>query len=249
MVDEDGHAAGGDVLSRVRKMLEAGGYPLEMRVARTLNDAGLTVRQAMHYQATGRVGEGVAREIDVLAWRSTGTSSPLLIVECKSKPDPWVLFVGEPAIEDVPQPLAERIFSYMLGEPLAAEWLHNETPLLELQPIWGHSLTAMKTGQGKDSAYDAVRQVLSGADGALAAMRDRGEAVAFPLIVTTGPLVSARLDPAGAIQLANINRAQLRQFDPAVSDRPVLIDIITEDALPQYATDAYATFEALDLGD
>lgn len=239
------------VTEKVRQWLDQGGYPLEMRVARALNDAGFTVRQSAYYEAATASG-GIAREVDVLGWRATGTSSPLLVVECKSKPEPWVLFIGEPAIEDVPEPLAERLFTYMLGEPLPGAWPTAEAPLLELQPTWGHSLVAMSTtNNARDSAHDAVRQVISAANGVLGGV-DADSAygtVAFPVIVTSGALAAVRLGADGqAINIDQVNRVQLRRVDPAASARPFLIDIITEDALQEYAKDAYATFAALDLG-
>lgn len=106
-----------DLESKVLKALRATGYPLELRVAKTLRDAGAHyVNQSRHY--VDRTTEKV-REIDAVAvWRERRDEEHVftyLVAECKSKPRPWVVFdANEGATADL-NVLFDTLYTVEIG--------------------------------------------------------------------------------------------------------------------------------------
>ena len=86
---------GEDRASYVRRWLKEQGYPLEMRVADALRRAGFRVRQSAYFSDPD---ENKPRELDVVAsyvWDAAAISWELVVlVECKSAAEPWVLFTA-----------------------------------------------------------------------------------------------------------------------------------------------------------
>jgi hypothetical protein len=82
--------------SRVQRWVEGQGYPLEMRVAQTFEQAGFEVSQSQKYLDPGT---DELREIDVVASLNRQydaiTIATTLFIECKySEDEPWVVFTS-----------------------------------------------------------------------------------------------------------------------------------------------------------
>lgn len=86
-----------DLINKVRKWLDTQGYPLEMKVARSFQNAGFRVASSEYYLDPD---EKKPREIDLIASMDTmiagKTFQLAFAVECKSsKGSPWVCFQGD----------------------------------------------------------------------------------------------------------------------------------------------------------
>jgi hypothetical protein len=107
--------------------LNAQGYPLEMRVARSFQQQGFSVIQSDYYKDPE---SGDMREIDVHTILDYhGAEFPVhvgFVIECKlSKDKPWILFTGStspPGVVTVEQRPAST-----LGEKLLSALAHERT--------------------------------------------------------------------------------------------------------------------------
>src|SRR6056297_2787184 len=107
-----------DLTERVAGWLEEQGYPLEMRTAKVVRDAGLRGVQGAYYPDPE---SGAQREIDIVAHTGdlTGLLSLSLVIECKASRDkPWVLFTSEQNEQG-----KNRLFSFAVSTKVGREGL------------------------------------------------------------------------------------------------------------------------------
>jgi translation elongation factor EF-Ts len=104
------------------------------------------------------------------------------------------------------------------------------------------------TDPAGDMAYKAMWSVTK-ATLALAAQLQENEnlrrMVLFPVIAIRGQLFEAPLHEDGEITVTEIKRGQVDWSHPASSTGRVLIDIVTEDAIEDFADDVKAAVEAM----
>ena len=211
---------------RVLKRLRETGYPLELRVAAAMRNAdAYYVNQSRHYvdPITSKI-----RETDVIGcWRAVRGDKYVftyLVVECKSKPRPWVVFdANEGLTHDV---------EILLGSLSTLE-LYEEPQLLTrvkdpffpvqgtfLEPVqFGHAVVDSKVGKtdtvdNRDDAYNAVMAAMSAVGGFLndvdgdeLAAAARVAAVVLPVVVTGGSLYRGWLDDTGDVDIEAVDLA------------------------------------------
>ncbi len=162
--------------ANVLNALTRSGYPLEMRVAALARRSGANaVEQSRFYED---LASQKIREIDVVAtWlASNGPNAHgqvSLVIECKDKPRPWVLFDSDDGLEANPYSL----FSLLAEPPKIASRLPilNKNPSLFsvgtlLQPVRiSHSIVdpTKKGDSDQDGAWSATQQVVTSLDGYL----------------------------------------------------------------------------------
>lgn len=177
---------------KVVKALRRSGYPLELRVAARLRQGEHHyVQHTRHYvdPATGKI-----REIDVVACyratRGTNSSFAYLVVECKNKPHPWVVFEPDESTVDLGA-LATSLFAQEFYEPPRLTKIINShlfpADRTFLEPVRiGRSIVEAKVGRdesgspvdvdgsqknaaqrdgGPDGAYSAVQAAVSAVEG------------------------------------------------------------------------------------
>lgn len=214
--------------SYVRKWLESSGRALELRAARTLRQVGLaSVEPSLSYKdvVTDRL-----RETDVVArftWLSMESvpSSITAAVECKSgRKHAWVAFYADDEFE--PRKDLDDWVTFAHGpfvgvtQGLPELWI-GQDPFVRT-PVATHVVAARNADSGteddKNPAGDAVRQVLS----ATSAIRSRYIAnqtseriglVCVPIIVTSAPLISCRLDDRGDVQIEPVEQVDVWGYD------------------------------------
>jgi hypothetical protein len=199
-------------LDALRTWLHRSGYPLEFRVAAAFREAGFTVYQGVHYPAENPEAVG-ARDIDVLAVREEFTqkhpmtrSSVIFVVECKTSPVPWVLFRSNAEGGKWEAVGSLRMNAVSDLDVLGALDLEQDPWALRMPAnaafgaaaVAGKGRVGVQDGGGSDSgpgrssqrdfAFDAIRQVVSAADGILHESPAHIPSVAIPVVV-----VSARL--------------------------------------------------------
>ena len=253
-----------DLEAGVRTWLHTKGFPLEMRVARTLAAHGGLVDQGIQY---ADVTTGTIRESDVRATflrdDDAGAHLLSLVIECKSTTSPWVLFVGgerdydpwsAPGVEDDTCDDCARLV------PLGADAWLRETQL-------GYAITEKRTdkGQARDKARDAVMAVTSAAISALrweldhqASMRTaagNGSAgssvnlavhralVLVPTVVTTSPLFACALDEDGNVQLQRVRRGVVSVMHEQ-SPEPLSVLVLVAEDLGSFAVAARAVTQS-----
>ncbi|MGW1344257.1 hypothetical protein ACWCOV_24680 [Kribbella sp. NPDC002412] len=186
------------LIDRVRSGLEAGGYPLEMRVARMMRQHhAQSVEQSRYYvdRKTGAI-----RETDVIAmWStSTGPDDPeiiepdavaghvgctylYLVMECKSAPSPWVIFDdgGQPRRdpgESLQMTISQErpVDGIHLGRFLGGEKHDAEGTLFGPSRVGSGivevRLKGQEAGNRPNKAWEAVQAAISAAYGVLADM-------------------------------------------------------------------------------
>lgn len=233
---------GDDFLGGVRQWLEKSGYAFELRIARAFRDGGARpVDLSFTYTDAN---SGALREGDVLAqfgWTAFNDTpaSVEIVVECKSGRDhPWVAFYDKviargSALEDWVY-FAHGPF-VGITEPLAESWIGY--PPFDATRIASH-LVAAHANDSRNPAGDAVRQLLSAAEGRRQRYlerqsRDRRGCVIVPVAVTGGRLVDCQLDANGTVRLEEVDAAVVA--GPRRGEKPARVFVVTESAVTQFA--------------
>ena len=216
--------------ARVLKALRETGYPLELRVAAALRSSPRSpyyVNQSRHYvdPVTGKL-----READVIAcWRVASGAHVVfayLVIECKSKPWPWVVFDADEGLTGRPRDLLESLYldeipqGGRLSKRLDDRWLKVDRTLLEPVRL-GHAVVDSKIAKADDNdvnhdaAYKAVQAAMSAVRG-FSADTDREEleatgkeidVVVIPAVVTGGSLYRGWLDASNDVDVEAVDLA------------------------------------------
>lgn len=233
---------GDDFLGGVRQWLEKSGHAFELRIARAFREGGARpVDMSFSYTDAG---SDALREGDVLAqfgWTAMNDTpaSVEVVVECKSGRDhPWVAFYDKvfargSALEDWVH-FAHGPF-VGVTEPLAEAWIGY--PPFDATRIASH-LVAAHAKDSRNPANDAVRQVLSAAEGRRNRYierqgQDRRGCVIVPVVVTGGRLVECQLDADGKVRLEEVSSAVVA--GPRRGEKPARVFVITESAVQDFA--------------
>lgn len=243
--------------ARLTRWLETQGYPLEMLVAQTFQQAGARVIQSDYYVDL-KTGEN--REIDVVAsWQDDLDDIIVrvcLMMECKtSKDKPWIMFVSEDVGLADPARVVQRAASRLgrlVLKNLARRKKIQEVDLFRLPSEPGYSITQAFTS-GNDVCYAAASAVANAA-AARANEPDsqvgfRGEVhmleIIFPVVVTDSRLFAAKLEANGSISLKEISDGVLVWRNPLVGAGHTIIHVVTSCALGDFANRAQATADQL----
>ena len=251
-----------DLRKRVQAWLQKTGYPLEMRVANEARRADpLWVDQSRNYVDSE---SGKLRETDVVAgWGergSRGGGHVYLVMECKAKPAPWVVFDdGQLPTDDADLRLwwaARRSPTDGLGNSrdvrIRSGAFCGDT-LLQASRVGlaAVEVTFADKPAERNAAWDAVRSAVSAAHGVLAefdeAQLERNQAVLIgvPVVVTTGALFRAFLD-GDDMSVEEVDRAEVTvRFGAQLDEARCLI--VREPALPNLFAEAHRTAGVLTL--
>ncbi|CAN5238278.1 hypothetical protein BH09ACT1_BH09ACT1_06850 [soil metagenome] len=230
-----------EFLSSVDRWLDKSGHAFELRIARTFRQAGATVDLSFAYTdpATGSLREGdVLAQYDWTAMERTPASIEL-VVECKSGRDhPWVAFHDQ----DNPRESSLEDWAYFahgpfvgVTEPLTNAWMG--LPPFHTQRVASH-LVAAHSDDSHNPAGNAVRQVLSAAEGRRQRYvdrqaEDRKGCVIVPVIVTRARLVECQLADDGNVRLQEVPMTVVA--GPRHGRKPARVFVVTEEAAPRFA--------------
>jgi hypothetical protein len=242
---------------KVRGWLERTGFPLEMRVAEIARTAGpLWVSQSRDYVDPST---GTVRETDVVvAWRdreSPGARFVYLVLECKAKPAPWVIFDDG----GLPTDDAEGRLGWSVMRTALDRFERPKRPSVRSDAFVGGTLLApSRVGYGvaeadfrdgrtgeRNPAWDAVRSAVSAAHGVLAefdsSQIQQGNIVmlACPVVVTSGRLFRAFLRD-GELMVEEVPRGEVLIRHSQELDATRCL-VVTEGDLPKLFAQAAAT--------
>jgi hypothetical protein len=250
-----------ELLEKVSKWLAKTGYPLEMRIARAARRARpLWVDQSRNYYdgETGKV-----RETDVVAaWGDPEGDYPVvvLVIECKAKPHPWVIFDDGTGLSDDGNrrlwSAVRRGFQNPYGDSASVALQPNAfTGGTLLKPdIEGLAAVEVKFNDSADdrnSAWDAARAATAAAHGVVSEFseaqlaRRHSGIVAFPIVVTSGKLFRSYLD-GDEMKVEEADRLSVRVRLGANMDETRCL-IVTEDALDSVLEEASKTPDILTM--
>jgi hypothetical protein len=215
-------ADGLSVEDRVLDALRKSGYTLELRVAAKLRKTD-AVYVAHTRQYVDRV-TGKVRESDVVAcWRANrGNDSVFvyLVIECKNKPSPWVVFEPDEDVVDVGE-LFDSLYHWEYNR--ANSWaavsdagFPVEGTLLAPARI-GRSVVEpiKKKGDAPDGAFMAVQAAVSAVEGFQGDIdlshlpSRRVTVVIIPVVVTSGLLFRGGLGEGEDIGIERTEFAQV----------------------------------------
>jgi hypothetical protein len=254
---------------KVLASLNKSGYPLEMRVAaRAARHTSKRIRQSVIY-VDGESGK--LRETDVVAqWRvtipsETRTTFINLVIECKSKPRPWVVFQSSvPDVHDDPQVnlawtpqqaypadnwLADRVEKYT-ENPSRARTIFSTTDHGLATGIVEVTFEGDDRSSEANKAWSAVQAAVSAALGVQDQTRlgklklpNRSISTLFlPVVVTSGLLFRCWLDEKDQVDAEEIDRASVlaRSGPDSASIRCL---VVTEAGLESLFEDATTTLQ------
>lgn len=243
--------SGDDLYRKVDDWVERSGRALELRTARVLKAAGADVVQmSRRYEGTTTEQH---REMDVFAafaWRAApGVNAQLRVsIECKSSKDkPWVAFRDDWSFPQ--HDLFEGSFIFKHGsyvgltKPLEDLWkgLPPFSPTYTMAHVATAELGSRKSGDGRNTAHDALRQAMSGAIALQAEyIKSQGSMtkkahLVIAAVVTAAPLFTCHLDDNGHVITEQVEKFAV--WEPRRDGRPTLVFVVSESALPQFANE------------
>ena len=267
--DDSPNAVNDDLRGRVRAWLEGTGFPLEFRVAEAAREhAPHWVDQSRYYTdpTTGKI-----RETDVVVqWvgQTRGAFANIaVVIECKSKPLPWVAFDSNVVDNDAYRRLEWSLYKATErhdqygdriddGVPNLDTYADKEQTLFRMSRISTGIVSAM-SGEGDrragatDPAWEAVQAAVSAAHGVGADLTvnragsfDIVRIAVFPVVVTSGRLFRAFLVSGSNLEVEEIERAEILV---RLNSSPTFTRcfVVSEAGLPNFLAEAAATPKAL----
>lgn len=234
---------------RIRKWLEEQGYPLEMRTAAALRDAGFRPIQSDYYRD---IESQDWREIDVIGeqtWekRQTGSCNVriMFVIECKASRDkPWLLFTSSKSSIAGPARIVQRV-----STPLGHAWLSSICQRQEIQDLLLFSVTETPAygitqafSSGADVTYaaaiGAAKAAIAYAHGTRVGSRQLEDwaVIIFPMIVTEARLFSCSYDETaeGRINIEEVKSGDLLWRNPLSEHPHTIIKVLTANYLNEY---------------
>lgn len=241
-----------DLNNKIIKWLNEQGYPLEMRIAASLQQKGFRVFQSDYFFDPE---SGDSREIDVVAFEQKRIDNVLfrvtLLIECKLSTDkPWLLFTSENTHLANPARVAQRAAN-SLGTRYLHEICNNDKVqklsifALPKRPAYG--VTQALT-QGKDVCYSAVTSVSKAALSTVAELdesrRQQPEnicSIILPVVVMEGQLFEVFLEGKSDIAVNSIESGTLLWRNPIIGMPHTILNIVTATAFDQFADETLAS--------
>lgn len=244
-----------NLAARTRDWLRNQGYPLEMRVAKTLREASFDVQQTQFYKDSATEK---AREIDLIALYSDyiGVVSLALVIECKASIKPWVLFTTDVGCAGI-----GIYWTYALMSKAAREALMDATQIDQTGSIEAQFQRLEWLKKSNDVAY-AVRQAFTETDTAYSALtscikasshvvnRERSSdfpqiRFAFPVVVIDAPLFLCRLNASFEPELEEVDSGEILFTNPDNQNDVTCVRIITAHHLSKFVVEAKKEMERL----
>lgn len=232
------HVSDKTAQDRVHEWLEKSGYPLEMEVAAVLYAEGFSITPSYIYTDDD---SGKNREIDILATKSdkVGFSHVGFIIECKSTPNPWVVFKSKDASSyantlvglNLHTETANSAIERLRSKPSNVKWR------LQRRDDFGYGLRETSSGQN-DSAYSICTSLIKASRSWLSSPRVASPRVAFafPILVVDSPVFECSLNDDHKIILNEV-RESMFVFSPQISGHSsCLIRIVNKSLLKQFST-------------
>lgn len=249
--------ASDEMTGKVSAWLTKTGFPLEMRVAKTLRQLGpLDWMVESNYSYTESLS-GVFREGDVRGYTSARKGELVIwsefVVECKSTSSPWVVLKDTSTRQDR-QPVVDYtgFRNPMLQSKKASErnlWEFQSklnrflTPRLPAGPEPGYGVVeAFKPANGRDAAFAAAQQVMDAANYAAKDTVSEEDleveiTLVVPVIVTTSPVFNASFDASTeGMDVRQVERSVVRMSSTTLR-RPMPIEIVNVTALESLLAD------------
>lgn len=235
--------------NKIEEWLLKQGYPLEMRVAKSLRNKQFQVSQS-HYYKDFQTGEH--REIDILAKRADriGLVEIAFLVECKTTKKPWVLFTSEDTIDGY-----NRLFALGITSEKAKEALTNDRAekLFSLSSFKKEGRVAYGTTiaftSGHDTAFKAAMSASKAALGRQSELKnERGSLVpfhfSFPIIVVDGPIFECYLENEEMV-VQELSDSYLFFSNHHEKEPPTCIRVVKSNMLEAFCHEAAQLTETL----
>ena len=238
-----------DIKKEIDKWLKSQGYPLEMKVASELRNAGFNVHLSHYYSDPENE---TIREIDVVATypEYTGCLDISFVIECKvSKKNPWLLFSTAHTLEGF-----NRLFAFCINSDSARGALVGKDvetfiklPWMKKKGRTAYGITQAFTS-GEDMTFKATTSVLTAA---IARKRKLNKqswkpfVFVFPIIIVDSALFECYLNDSGKVVIESLQDIDL--FFPwrIGEDIGTCIHIFTFDRLSAFISEAKSVAEAL----
>lgn len=256
-----------DLGEKIRRWMQAQGYPLEMQIARVANGAGMMAQQGQHYYDSE---QKLHREMDVLVTTSReieGFSCGLqlrVVFEAKSsagRSKPWVILSDRSSGMAGPAKVVQRYVNDQAEEWWKSSAGRNRSvqglSIFRVEDVPGYSLVRPSLGtrdSRDDQAFAALMQVSRAAHGVCEWLSEPGLsrqgqlfAVVLPVIVVDSPLYECWLGDDGEIEVAEVsigtvkwgNRVSLRRSPNTI------VKVMRLDAVDGYLHDIKVAADVL----
>lgn len=242
-----------NIEGKIRDWLDVQGYPLEMRVARTLQSHEFRVIQSEFYEDPEN---GDSREIDVYAFQQRKVADVLmrvsLAIECKRSVDkPWLSFTS-PAARLADRARVIQRMASPIGHALLREIVDyaevQDAPLFFLPERCAYGLTQAFTS-GKDICYSAITSVTKAALSKARQGNAKGKPthpilrqkvceVVFPVIIVEGRLFEVYLSDESNVIVSGIDSAVLLWRNPLSGQPHTIVNLVASEALDTFAQSA-----------
>jgi len=244
---------------KIRKWLDKQGYPLEMRVASTLQQKSFTVVQSEYYVDPE---SGDSREIDVACYLQDKSSNVLLrvllIIECKrSLEKPWLLFTSNKIVLPNPSRIIQRAANRLGKKFLTQICKQKEIQGLDIFKLPERSAYGVTQAftSGKDVCYAAVTSVSKAALSTVTELDEKEKGslhkgrklclIVLPIIVVDGCLFEVFLENGSEVVLNEIDHGMLLLRNPIIGIPHTIINIVSVGVFDKFASDCFRSITQL----
>jgi len=222
---------------KIYKWLEQHGYPLELRIAKIIQENGYDVTQSLNYEDPE---VGGLREIDIIGFKYKNVGNVWftfsMVVECKSsKKYPWIMFASKDKFLYDASLYKGRYASnngQLLINKLKKQNLLEELNFFKINELRGFNLIRALTNGGKDAAYTAIKSVTKASEALVLRSNNSFDAICriyFPVIVIDNRLFECYLDDNSEMKLKETGHSQLILSQAKNANKWQIIDVVTED--------------------
>ncbi|QHI36043.1 hypothetical protein IMCC3317_13960 [Kordia antarctica] len=230
-----------DKLKSIKSWINKNGYPLEMKVAKTLKEHGFDIAQSILYKDSET---GKYRETDIIAHVTKGINNVwfnlTFIFECKKTiGKPWVVFTNHS--DNKSQNIQPPLFASKNAQILVQTILKNNdyrSPILfpDLKK-YGYNIVTSHS-ENKNLAYSATQSVTKATEYLVKKSNESNKKfcnIYVPIVVIEGDLIEASLNYDNDIELLEVDYSTVVSTKSFEEQNSSLLTVVTSDYFGKFA--------------
>jgi len=205
-----------EIKTKIVDWIKKGGFPFEMKVAKSFIKAGFDVGQSVYYMD---VESEKFRETDIIATKSKLINNVWVniafVIECKSTTEkPWVVLINDGLKyyhDELPIFITKNGLKFLnatkKNEEFKSDFLFRNTRKI------GYSLITAFNKEGKEPSYEAIQSLTKACEYFVmesSNKRDYQLNIYLPIIIVEGLLFNATLSENEEIQIEQVDNSEFQ---------------------------------------
>lgn len=205
-----------EINTKILDWIKKGGFPLEMKVAKSFIKAGFDVVQSVYYMD---IESEKLRETDIIATKSLLINrvwvNIAFVIECKSTLEkPWVILINDGLKyyhDELPIYITNNGRKFIEATKKNDEYRSDF--LFRNRRKIGYSLVTAFNKEGKEPSYEAIQSLTKACEYFMKESnnkRDYQMNIYLPIVIVEGLLFNATLAQNEEIQIEQVNNSEIQ---------------------------------------